>query len=579
MLKRLLQCVGEYKKESIAAPVYVAAEVALECLLPLVMARLIDGMSGGRAGTLAAYSALMIVMAFASLLTGVRSARMSAVASCGLAKNLRRALFDRVQEFSFADIDRFSSSSLVTRLTTDVTNIQNAWQMILRMAVRTPLMLVFSLVMSLGISPRLSLIFLAILPVLGAALGIIAWNVFPVFERIFKSYDAMNDSVQENISGIRVVKSFVREDYEKKKFAAASDAVCRDFTRTEKVLALNNPVMMFCIYAAMLLLSWFGARMIVLSGGTELTTGQFSSLISYGIQILSSMMMLSIVVVMVAISAASARRVSEVLGYESTLKSPPDGLSAVADGSICFEHVSFRYAAQSGRDALADIDLSIASGETVGILGGTGSSKTTLVQLIPRLYDATGGRVLVGGRDVRDYDLTALRDAVAVVLQKNELFSGTIRENLRWGDGNASDEELERVCRLAQADEFIRQFPDGYDTHIEQGGVNVSGGQKQRLCIARSLLKKPKILILDDSTSAVDTKTDARIRAALRSELPETTKLVIAQRVASVQDADRIVVLDGGRIAEQGTHEELMRLGGIYSELYASQTMGREATA
>ena len=576
MLKTILKSVREFKTASLLAPVLVAVEVVLECLLPLIMAGLIDHLTGDSMGPILRYSLALVIMALLSLAVGVVSGRMAATASCGFAKNLRQDLFFKVQEFAFADIDAFSTSSLVTRLTTDVTNVQNAYQMIIRMAIRAPFMLIFSVVMSMRISSRMSLVFLGMLPILGAALFGIIFIVVPIFKRIFKKYDALNNSVQENVAGIRVVKSFVREDYEIAKFNAASEGVRKDFTTVEKILALNNPVMMFCIYAAMLLVSWLGAKTIIASGGSELTTGQLSSLINYGVQIMSSMMFVSMAFVMISMSMESIRRIGEVLEHESSLASPEGGLTQIPDGSVRFEDVSFRYKAGSGLDALSHIDLSIPSGATVGILGGTGSSKTTLIQLISRLYDATEGRVLVGGHDVREYDLEALRNAVSVVLQKNVLFSGTIRENLRWGDKDASDEELERVCRLAQAEDFIRQMPDGYDTYIEQGGTNVSGGQKQRLCIARALLKKPKILILDDSTSAVDTKTDALIRRAMAEEMPETTKLVIAQRVASVEHADLILVMDGGRIAEQGTHEELMALGGIYREVYDSQTMGKE---
>ena len=576
MIKTLLKSVREYKTASLLAPLLVAIEVVLECLLPLIMAGLIDHLTGDSMGPILRYSLALVIMALLSLAVGVVSGRMAATASCGFAKNLRQDLFFKVQDFAFADIDAFSTSSLVTRLTTDVTNVQNAYQMIIRMAIRAPFMLIFSVIMSMRISLRLSLIFLAMLPILCAALFGIIFIVVPIFKRIFKKYDTLNNSVQENIAGIRVVKSFVREGFEIRKFNAASEDVRQDFTKVEKILALNNPIMMFCIYVAMLLVSWLGAKTIIASVGSELTTGQLSSLINYGVQIMSSMMFVSMAFVMISMAAESIRRIGEVLQHETSLTCPENGLSTVEDGSVRFEDVSFRYKAGSGLDALSHIDLDIPSGATVGILGGTGSSKTTLIQLISRLYDVTEGRVLVGGHDVREYDLKSLRNAVSVVLQKNVLFSGTIRENLRWGDKDAADEELERVCRLAQADEFIRQMPEGYDTHIEQGGSNVSGGQKQRLCIARALLKKPKILILDDSTSAVDTKTDALIRRAMAEEIPDTTKLIIAQRVASVEHADVILVMDGGHIAEQGTHEELMALGGIYREVYDSQTMGKE---
>ena len=533
MIHTLAKSIREYKKPSLLTPFYVAGEVVLECLIPLMMSKLIDEMTGNTMAPILKYGIILIIMAMFSLFFGAMSGKTGATASCGFAKNLRQDLYFKVQDFAFADIDYFSTSSLVTRLTTDVTNVQMAFQMIIRIAIRTPLMLIFSVIMSMTISPKMACIFLIMIPILAVALFAITFIVFPIFKRIFKQYDALNNSVQENISGIRVVKSFVREDYEKKKFGRASNNVQQNFTKAEKILALNNPIMMFCIYLAMLLVSFFGAQVIIGSAGTDLTTGQLSSLISYGIQILSAIMMLSMVFVMVSMAAESADRIAEVLTHESSLTNPEHPVTDIPDGSITFDHVSFCYGSKRKKNVLDDIDLNIPSGSTIGILGGTGSSKTSLIQLISRLYDVTEGRVLVGGRDVREYDLTALRDQVAVVLQKNVLFSGTIKENLRWGDKNASDEELVRVCQLAQADEFIRQFPKQYDTYIEQGGTNVSGGQKQRLCIARALLKRPKILILDDSTSAVDTKTDALIRKALREELPDTTKIIIAQRVSS----------------------------------------------
>jgi ATP-binding cassette subfamily B multidrug efflux pump len=575
MIKTLAKSLRQYKKPSLQAPIFVTMEVILECLIPLVMARLLDEMGGGAGSTLK-YGLVLAVMAMLSLVCGVMSGWAAATASCGFAKNLRQDMYFKIQDFAFADIDHFSASSLVTRMTTDITNVQNAFQMIIRVAVRTPMMILFSVIMGVSINPKMACIFLIMIPILGGALFTIISVVHPIFKRIFKKYDAMNESVQENVSGIRVVKSFVREAYEEKKFNRASEDVCREFTRAERILSLNSPVMVFCIYTAMLLVSFFGAKMIISSGATELTTGELSSLISYGVQILSAMMMLSMVFVMTSMAQESAERIGEVLNYESSLRSPDHGVTQVEDGSIQFKQVSFKYKKDSQKNALSDIDLEIPSGATVGIIGGTGAAKTTLIQLLSRLYDVTEGQVLVGGRDVREYDLDSLRSAVAVVLQKNVLFSGTIKENLRWGDKEASDEELVRVCRLAQADEFIQQFPNKYDTYIEQGGTNVSGGQKQRLCIARALLKKPKILILDDSTSAVDTKTDALIRRALRDELPSTTKIIIAQRVSSVEDADIILVMDGGRIKEQGTHEELLALNGIYREVYDSQTKSRE---
>lgn len=576
MLRTLMGSIRQYKRQSLQAPLYIAMEVVLECLIPLVMARLIDEMTGETMEPILKYGSVLIVMAMLSLACGVAAGRKAATASCGFAKNLRQDLFFHVQEFAFADIDRFSTSSLVTRLTTDVTNVQNAYQMMIRIAVRTPLMLMISVGMSFSINWKMALIFIAIIPFLGLALGYIIVTAFPIFRRIFKKYDAMNNSIQENVAGIRVVKSFVREDYEREKFYETSGMVRDDFITVEKLLALNNPIMNVCIYTAMLLVSLIGAQLIIRSGNTELTTGGLSSLINYGIQILSSMMMLSMVFVMSTMASESANRIAEVLTHEPSLDTTKAKEETVPDGSVVFENVSFWYSRKNQKPALRDINLRIESGQTVGILGGTGSSKTTLIQLISRLYDATEGRVLVGGRDVREYDLTALRNEVAVVLQKNVLFSGTIKENLRWGKKDATDEELMHVCRLAQADEFISQFPDGYDTYIDQGGTNVSGGQKQRLCIARALLKKPKILILDDSTSAVDTKTDAMIRMAFRQEIPDTTKIIIAQRVSSVQDADQILVMDGGCIVEQGTHDELMALGGIYREVYDSQTSSRE---
>lgn len=577
MIKTLLKSVKQYKKESLLTPLFVTFEVVLECIIPLIMAAFIDEMTDGSMAIIFKFGAVLVIMAMASLVFGVLSGKLAATASCGVAKNLREDLFFKVQDFAFPDIDKFSSSSLVTRLTTDVTNVQNAYQMIIRIAVRAPLMLIFSITMSMIINFKMSLIFVGILPILGISLYLILTKVVPIFKVIFKKYDNMNNSIQENISGIRVVKSFVREEYETKNFFGVSQAVCNDFTIAEKILALNNPIMMFCIFLAILLVSFLGTQVIISSVGTQLSAGELSSLISYGVQILSSMMMVSMVFVMTSMANESAKRITEVLEHESTLKNGDNPIKEVKDGSIVFDNVSFKYKATSKKNALENINLKINSGETLGIIGGTGSAKTTLIQLISRLYDTTEGRVLVGGIDVRDYDLDALRSEVAVVLQKNVLFSGTIKENLRWGDKNASDEELIRVCKLAQADDFVQQFPDKYDTYIEQGGTNVSGGQKQRLCIARALLKKPKIIILDDSTSAVDTKTDALIRNAFSKEIPNTTKIIIAQRLSSVEDADKIIVLDRGRIAEEGTHTQLIEKGGIYSEIYSSQTKSKES--
>lgn len=576
MIKILAGKIGEYKKQTILTPLFMLGEVAMECIIPMVMAMLIDHMSGDTIDPVIKYGSILIVLATLSLICGAQSARNGATASTGFAKNLRRDLFYKVQEFSFADIDKFSSSSLVTRLTSDVSHIQMAFQMIIRMAVRSPLMFIFSIIMAFRIHSEMAWIFICVIPILAIGLVSIFNKAHPIFTRIFKKYDALNNSVQENVAGIRVVKSFVREDYEIEKFNKASEEVRSDFISAERIIALNSPIMSGCMYVSMLLVSYIGARMIITTQATELTTGQMSSLISYGIQILSSLMMLSMVYMQINFSAEAANRIVEVLEHESVLKSPENGVMEVKDGSIVFDNVTFKYNPDSKRRALAEINLDIKSGQTVGILGGTGSSKTTLIQLISRLYDVTEGAVYVGGVDVRDYDLKVLRDAVAVVLQKNVLFSGTIKENLRWGNKDATDEEIERVCKLAQADEFIQQMPDKYDTMLTQGGTNVSGGQKQRLCIARALLKKPKVLILDDSTSAVDTKTDALIRKAFAQEIPDTTKIIIAQRVASVEESDQIIVLDGGKIVEQGNHEELMKLNGIYKEIYDSQTKGKE---
>lgn len=577
MVKTLLKSVRQYKKQSLLSPLFVAGEVVLECMIPLVMSKLIDHLSADTMTPILQYGLVLLVMATMSLGCGVLAARNAAEASCGFAKNLRQDMYFKIQDFAFADIDKFSASSLVTRMTTDVTNVQNAYQLLIRLAVRTPLMIIFSVIMAMTINVKMALIFLCILPILAGVLFGIATHVHPIFKRIFKKYDALNNSVQENVAGIRVVKSFVRESYETEKFNQAAEEVRKDFTFVEKILAFNNPTMMFCMYLSMFLVYYIGAQMIVNSGATELTTGQLSSLISYGVQILASVMMLSMVFIMTTMASECAERIAEVLNHESSLTSPENGATEVADGSVDFDHVSFKYSEKSKKFALSDIDLHIPSGATVGIIGGTGSSKTSLIQLISRLYDVSEGSVKVAGKDVREYDLESLRDAVAVVLQKNVLFSGTIKENMRWGNKNATDEEIIHACKLAQADEFVSQFPNGYDTYIERGGTNVSGGQKQRLCIARALLKKPRILILDDSTSAVDTKTDALIRKAFREELPNTTKIIIAQRISSVQDADFILVMDGGRIVEQGSHDELVAFNGIYREIFDSQTKSKEA--
>lgn len=573
MIKKLMACVREYKRDSILTPAFVSLEVILECIIPLLTGNLVNELYAGCGmSVIIKYSAVLLVLALLSLSCGALSGYYCAKASCGFAKNLRHDLFYKVQDFSFANIDKFSTSSLVTRLTTDVTNIQNAYMMVIRTAVRCPLMLVIALVMSIRLSAKLSLSYLLIVPILGLGLGMIIRISMPVFNRIFKKYDALNESVQENVSGIRVVKAYVRENYEIEKFRKASDEVKNDFTMAEKILAFNSPIMQFCIYLTMLLISVFGSKMIIQTGNVgAFKTGNLSTMITYSFQILMSMMMVSMVFVMVTMSIASAKRVVEVLEDESTIKNPESPVESVSDGSIDFNGVSFVYSANADKNVLENVDLHIPSGSTVGIIGGTGSSKSSLIQLIPRLYDASQGEVKVGGRNVKEYDLKVLRDSVSVVLQKNVLFSGTIKENLRWGDESATDEELERVCKLAQADEFITKLPDGYDTYIEQGGTNVSGGQKQRLCIARALLKKPQILILDDSTSAVDTKTDALIRKAFAEEIPDTTKLIIAQRISSVQDADMIIILDGGKVNAVGTHGELLKSNAIYQEVYYSQ--------
>ena len=535
------------------------------------MAMLIDSIETGSGITLFAYGLTLLILAFTSLFCGVMAGRFAATASCGFATNLRHDLYYAIQDYSFEDVDKFSQSSLVTRLTTDVSNTQMAYQMCMRIVIRVPLMIIFSFVMSLSINARLSLIFIGLLPIIGFVLFMLVKVVSPLFRRIFKKYDSLNESIQENVSGIRVVKSFAREDFEKEKFDRASADVKNSFIKAERLIALNSPIMNICIYTATLLVSFFGAKVIISTLGSELSPGKLSSLINYGVQILSSFMMVSMIFVMLSMSVTSATRIVEVLEHKVSLSSPENGVKTVKDGSIVFKNVSFKYSKQANKYALSDIDLKIKSGETIGIIGATGSSKSTLVQLIPRLFDVSKGSVLVGGVDVREYDLDTLRNEVAMVLQKNVLFSGTVKENLRWGNKKASDDELIRVCKLAQADEFVSKFSDGYDTYIEQGGSNVSGGQKQRLCIARALLKKPKILILDDSTSAVDTKTDALIRKAFKEEIPNTTKLIIAQRISSIQDADKIIVLDGGKVIGFGSHGELLDSNEIYKDVYYSQ--------
>ena len=575
VIKTIGKSVREYKLPSILTPAFIVVEVVMETVIPMIMAILIDNFDKGMEPIIK-YGLILVAMAVVSLVSGIFGGKYAAIASTGLAKNLRQDMYFALQEFSFREIDNFSASSLVTRMTTDVTNVQNAYQMIIRGAIRTPLMLIFAFAMSFSINWKIALIFLAVVPVLGGALALIIIKVLPFFRKIFKRYDALNNSVQENVRGIRVVKAFVREDYEKEKFGTAVERVMSDFTYAEKILALNNPIMMLAIYAVIMIVAAYGSTLIIDTKETELTTGQLSALIGYATQIMSSMMMLSMIMVMITISIESAKRITEVLNCKPTLVSPEDGVKDVPNGDISFRHVSFRYSEKAERNALEDIDLEIKSGMTVGIIGGTGSSKSTLIQLIPRLYDVSEGELFVGGRDVKEYDLAALRDAVSVVLQKNVLFAGTIKENLRWGNKYATDEEIERACKLAQAHEFIEEMPDKYDTFIEQGGTNVSGGQKQRLCIARALLKKPKILILDDSTSAVDTKTDALIRKAMREEIPDTTKIIIAQRVVSVEDADLILVMSGGKIVDRGTHEELIKTSDIYREVYETQSGGKE---
>lgn len=573
----LLGRLREFKSPALLTPLFIVGEVVFECLIPLIMVSLVDALDGTSLAPVASLGTILIGLAFASLACGVLAARFSATASVGLAKNLRQDLFFRVQDFSFADIDRFSTSSLVTRMTTDVTNVQNAFGMLIRIAVRVPLMIVFSIVMAWRINVSMALIFLAMVPVLAIILALIVFVAFPIFRRIFKKYDALNNSVQENVAAIRVVKSFVTEEHETTKFRAASQDVRKDFTNAEKLIALNGPVMMLFIFSAIMAVDYFGAGIIVNSAGTELTKGGLTALITYGIQILSHMLMLAFIFVMTTMAAESAHRIAEVLTHEPSLSSPPGGATEVADGTVVFEGVSFKYSDKAEENALSDIDLRIESGSTLGIVGGTGSAKTSLIQLICRLYDVSEGVVTVGGRDVRDYDLQSLRDAVSVVLQKNVLFSGTIKDNMRWGNPEATDEQIVRACELAQADEFIQQLPGGYDYVIARGGTNVSGGQKQRLCIARALLKNPKVLILDDSTSAVDTRTDVLIRNTFETEIPGTTTIIIAQRLTSVEHADQIIVLDDGRIKERGTHAELMAAGGEYREIYDSQNAAKES--
>lgn len=577
MIKRLSKCIREYKLPSILSPIFVAIEVFLEVFIPLIMGKLIDnGIYKEDINYVIKTGIFLVFLCVLSLLSGVASGTNAAKASSGFAKNLRHDMYYNVQNFSFSNIDKFSTSSLVTRLTTDVTNLQNSYQMIIRIAVRSPSMLIFSLVMTFSINAKVSVVFLCVIPFLAVALYLIVSHAHPIFRRVFKTYDKLNNVVNENLHGIRVVKSFVREEKEEEKFMGVSNQIYSDTKKAEGILAFNAPTMQFSAYLCMLLIAWFGARLIVSTSGTEMTTGDLFSVITYTMQILSTLMMLSMIFVMLTMSKASGERVCEVLNEKSDLHNPENPVMTVPDGSIDFQNVGFSYSKNKDKLCLKNVNISIKSGETIGIIGSTGSSKTSFVQLIPRLYDVTEGTLKVGGIDVRDYDIECLRNEVAMVLQKNVLFSGTIKENLRWGNENATDEELIEACKLSQAHSFIMEMPEGYDTYIEQGGTNVSGGQKQRICIARSLLKKPKILILDDSTSAVDTKTDALIRAAFRKFIPETTKIIIAQRISSIQDADKIIVLDGGEVTAFGTHDELMKNSDIYKEVYYSQVKGGE---
>lgn len=575
-----MKSLREYKKDTILAPTFVIVEVVMEILIPYVMARLIDnGIEAGNMPVILKLGLILLVCAFVSLLFGALAGREAAVASAGLARNLRKDMYVKVQQYSFSNIDKFSTASIVTRLTTDVTNVQNAFQMTVRTAARCPVMLIVALIVSFTINKRLATVFLVVIPILAVVLAFLAMRVHPIFKRVFKTYDKLNLVVQENLHGVRVVKSFIREDYENKKFGEISQKIYKDFSKAEKLVTLNMPAMMAAVYVCILLIAWLGAKAIVLSGNNGgvvggLTTGELMSMFTYAMQILMSLMMIAMIFVMVIMSAASGNRIVEILKEESDIRNKENPVTEVKDGTISFENVSFRYSEEAERDVLSNINIEIKSGERVGVIGGTGSAKSSLVQLIPRLYDVTEGSVKVGGIDVRDYDIDTLRTEVAMVLQKNILFSGTIKENLRWGNEDASDEELIRVCKLAQADEFIQRLPDKYDTYIEQGGTNVSGGQRQRLCIARALLKKPKILILDDSTSAVDTKTDQLIRKAFAEEIPETTKFIITQRISSVDDADKIIVMDDGKVLAVGNHEELLRTSTIYRETFESQQKG-----
>ena len=577
MFKRLLACVREFKLPTILTLIFITGEVVIEVFIPFITADLVNRIESGAALTeIVKTGLILLLMALLSLTCGGVAGFTCAKASAGFSKNLRGDLFRKIQTYSFENIDKFSSSSLVTRMTTDVGNVQMAFMMLIRIAIRAPLMLIFSIIMAYVMGGPLATSFVVLVPFLVFGLLMVARHAMPAFRRVFKKYDRLNESIEENVRGMRVVKGFSREEYEKEKFGIAADNIRSDFTRAERMVALNNPLMQICVYFNMLFVLTIGSKMIIESGGATINVGEISAMLTYGMQILMQLMMLAMIYVMLTMSSESMKRIYEVLKEEPTLANPEEAVTEVSDGSIVFDNVNFKYSSKAGKYALSNINLSIPSGATVGILGGTGSSKTTIVQLIPRLYDVTDGSVTVGGVDVRDYDIDTLRGAVAMVLQKNLLFSGTIKENLRWGNADATDEELVEACKLAQADEFIRSFPDGYDTKIEQGGTNVSGGQKQRLCIARALLKKPKILILDDSTSAVDTKTDMLIRGGFKKYIPETTKIIIAQRVASVQDADMIIVMDGGMISAVGTHSELLKTSDIYREVYTQQTGGGE---
>ncbi|MBE6021533.1 MAG: ABC transporter ATP-binding protein [Clostridiales bacterium] len=572
MIKKLSGCVREYKREAVLSPIFVTLEVIMEVIIPLVMAGLIDyGIDAGSMNEIVKYGAILVICALLSLMFGVLAAKYAATASAGFAKNLRKDMFYNVQTFSFSNIDKFSTASIITRLTTDVTNVQNAFMMIVRVAARAPLMLIFSIIMAFIINVEITLVFIGVLPFLAAALFLIINKAHPIFEKIFKTYDKLNNVVRENIRGVRVVKAYVREEHEISKFEKTSEVIFKDFSKAEKLIAFNGPVMQLAVYTCMIGASWIGAKLIVAG---SLTTGELVSIITYAMQILMSLMMVSMIFVMITIARASAERTCEILEETSDIVDPEEPVTEVKDGSIIFKNVDFSYAGDADNLCLSGVDLEIKAGETVGIVGGTGSSKSTLVQLIPRLYDATEGEVLVGGVNVKDYDLNALRNSVSMVLQKNVLFSGTIIDNMHWGNEEAALEEIERACEISQAGEFIDTFPDKYDTYIDQGGTNVSGGQRQRLCIARALLKKPKILIMDDSTSAVDTATDAKIRRGFREDIPDTTKIVIAQRIASVEHADKIIVLDGGKINGIGTHDQLLKENEIYREAYTSQMKG-----